>query len=568
VRVRQTPRGGRPRRWRGHDGGDPPERWSPEDHARRGHGPRTDLRFDELPDTAPPVADAARDVPSRVPDVAPADELRDEPSRLEPEEDLARGESLLVEDAPATEPAAEALAGQSSGEPARDDVPVGEPGPDDRIERYERRFREEEAQRRAWRDLARRSEPPPAGLDRPAPVEARPREEEIGDESPARSAARRHAPTAAREEARGDRHVAARGERRARRVSLGRRRRLASEAASRATAATAPRTEHATLRSRLGLLAYLSFLVFGLAVLPRAIGDLTQRGELPEARLTRDRIGYRLTSLRDRFLLLADDVAEQRRRVEKIRIAYGLAVSMEPLPATPVDPKAFPATVYRPLIEETAKVATMARIEVVDLEAKVAALRTFEAARPEVVAFTPALSPLRGEFVLTSLFGYRKSAFTEAQEYHSGVDLGAPVGTPVLAPADGTVLYVGKFPVARESTWWRLGQVVALRHGDELLSIYGHVDRLRVRRGQTVARGDVLAEIGESGVSANPHLHYAVWRRRPTYDARDRPQGEFEPIDPRLLMLDRQWDDEDELLANAGAGPARSEYEPLPRALR
>jgi murein DD-endopeptidase MepM/ murein hydrolase activator NlpD len=305
---------------------------------------------------------------------------------------------------------------------------------------------------------------------------------------------------------------------------------------------------------------WLSFLVFGGAVTPRAVGDLLRHDELPAARITRERIGYRLASLRDRFLLLAEDVDEQRRRVEKIRIAYGLAASARPPAESSLDPKAFPSSIFLPQIEETAALATRVRIEVVELEATVAKLRAFESASPDHVAFTPALSPLRGEFVMTSPFGFRKSAFTEAQEYHSGVDLGAAVGTAVVAPAEGRVAFVGKLPVTRDSTWWRLGNVVAVRHGDDLLTLYGHLDRIAVRRGQTVARGDLLAEIGESGVIANPHLHYAVWRRIPG--------GDLTPVDPRLMMLDRRWDDEEDLLANASQGAGAGDYEPLPRQVR
>jgi len=340
-----------------------------------------------------------------------------------------------------------------------------------------------------------------------------------------------------------------------------------SRSAAEPAAISLPAGDRASRRSRVrrlasqaGSLLYLTFLVFGMVVTPRAVGDLLLEEELPQALLTRERIGQRLAALRDRLLLLADDVDEQRQRVEKIRIAYGLSSSMERLPASRVDPKAFPASVFLPLIEETANLATRVRIDVVELEAKVAALRAFEAASPELVAFTPSLSPLAGEFVLTSVFGYRKSSFTDAQEYHAGVDLAAAVGTPVLAPADGRVTFVGRFPVALGSAWWRLGNVVAIEHGEDLLTIFGHLQHTRVRRGQAVARGDVLGEIGESGVIANPHLHYAVWRR-----GRD---GERRPVDPRLLMLDRQWNDEEELLANAAAGAQSFEYEGLPRQLR
>ena len=75
------------------------------------------------------------------------------------------------------------------------------------------------------------------------------------------------------------------------------------------------------------------------------------------------------------------------------------------LPESPVDPKSFPNSIFLPLIEETATLATHARIEVVELEASVAALRAFESASPETVSTTPGLSPLQGDFVMTSPVG-------------------------------------------------------------------------------------------------------------------------------------------------------------------
>ena len=146
--------------------------------------------------------------------------------------------------------------------------------------------------------------------------------------------------------------------------------------------------------------------------------------------MTRERIGQRLASMRDRFVLLAEDVDQERRRVEKIRVAYGLATSPQPAAGEPGRPEIVPHSIFLPLIEETATLATHARIEVVELEASVASLRAFESASPETVATTPGLSPLEGDFVMTSPVGERKSTFTEEREYHSGVDLAAAVGTP------------------------------------------------------------------------------------------------------------------------------------------
>jgi murein DD-endopeptidase MepM/ murein hydrolase activator NlpD len=309
---------------------------------------------------------------------------------------------------------------------------------------------------------------------------------------------------------------------------------------------------------RAALVLWLALLVFGATVTPRAMGDLFGHDDLPDARVTRERIGQRLVSLRDRFLLLAQDVDEERRRVEKIRLTYGLPRSQPQLPEGEVDPRSFPSSVFLPMIDETATLATHARIAVVELEARVAALRAFESGSPERVALTPALSPLEGDFVMISPFGYRKSTFTEKQEYHAGVDLAAAIGTPVIAPADGRVVFAGQFPVTPGSGWWKLGNVIVVRHGGDLLTLYGHLGRIFVRPGQTVARGDRMSEIGESGVIANPHLHYAVWRRQSDDD--------YAPLDSRLFMLDRRWDDEEKLLAESGAKPG--EYEPLPRQLR
>ena len=311
--------------------------------------------------------------------------------------------------------------------------------------------------------------------------------------------------------------------------------------------------------ARVGLILYLAFLIFGLSVTPRALGDLLQRGELPQARLTRERVGERLGALRDRFFIFASEVDDLRLRVEKIRVAYGLAEALEPSPRLE-DRGAFPDTVFLAQIEDTVRVATRLRLDIGDLEAKVANLREFESGEAGRVAFTPSISPLRGDFVLTSAVGQRKNPFTGISEYHSGIDLSAPVGSSILAAADGEVVFAGRYSLRRRSGWWRLGKLVAVRHGKELLSIYGHCDKIMVRRGQRVTRGDRLATVGESGVSANPHLHYAVWRRNDL--------GVLAPVDPRLFMLDRRWSDEEALLVQASSHPEAWQYEALPRGIR
>ncbi|MGB5592593.1 MAG: M23 family metallopeptidase [Crocosphaera sp.] len=98
---------------------------------------------------------------------------------------------------------------------------------------------------------------------------------------------------------------------------------------------------------------------------------------------------------------------------------------------------------------------------------------------------------------LTSGFGMR------FKKLHTGVDIAAPMGTPIVAAASGVVVFAG----------WStkgLGHQVTIRHPDGNLSIYGHNQRLLVSRGQTVKIGQQIAEMGSTGFSTGPHLHFEI----------------------------------------------------------
>ena len=169
----------------------------------------------------------------------------------------------------------------------------------------------------------------------------------------------------------------------------------------------------------------------------------------------------------------------------------------------------------------------------------------------------PSLCPLpRDAFVLTSPFGSRRSPFTGQGDFHAGIDLAARAGVPVIAPADGRVEFEGRFPLARHVRWWRLGNVVVLHHGDRYLTLYAHLSEVRVRRGQQVRRGDLIATVGSTGWSTSPHLHYEVYRR----DGRD---GTPVPLDPRIFILDVDWQDREALLVASRRAPPPA-FDPLP----
>lgn len=120
--------------------------------------------------------------------------------------------------------------------------------------------------------------------------------------------------------------------------------------------------------------------------------------------------------------------------------------------------------------------------------------------RQNLLAATPNIRPARGWS--TSKFGYRMSPFTGRPSFHSGLDLAAAPGSPVFAPADGVVSFVGYDD--------GYGKQVAIDHGYGVSTRYGHLSTSYVQIGQRVARWDVIAAVGSSGRSTGPHLHYEV----------------------------------------------------------
>ncbi|OGL64025.1 MAG: hypothetical protein A3J27_05875 [Candidatus Tectomicrobia bacterium RIFCSPLOWO2_12_FULL_69_37] len=135
-------------------------------------------------------------------------------------------------------------------------------------------------------------------------------------------------------------------------------------------------------------------------------------------------------------------------------------------------------------------------------EQEVGFKEVFEAFREKrvMLAHTPSILPAKGW--VTSTFGSRLSAFTGGREFHAGVDIVARVNTPILAPGDGVVITSG-----RESGY---GNIVEIRHMQGIITRYAHNHRNLVRVGQKVRRGDVIAEVGNTGRTTGPHLHYEV----------------------------------------------------------
>lgn len=117
---------------------------------------------------------------------------------------------------------------------------------------------------------------------------------------------------------------------------------------------------------------------------------------------------------------------------------------------------------------------------------------------------------------ISGVFGSQRIYRGEPGAYHSGVDIARPAGTPIVAPADGTVILAATVPFTLE------GHLLMLDHGMGLNSAFLHLSRIDVAQGQRVTRGQPIGAIGSSGRATGPHLHWSMkW-----HDAR---------IDPQML---------------------------------
>lgn len=120
--------------------------------------------------------------------------------------------------------------------------------------------------------------------------------------------------------------------------------------------------------------------------------------------------------------------------------------------------------------------------------------------KQEILAHTPSIWPAQGW--VTSEFGFRTNPFTGLTQMHEGIDISNRVGTIVVAPANGFVSDIG--------TDWIHGKFLVISHGFGMTTRYSHLNKVLVKVGQKVKRGDKIAEVGMTGKTTGPHLHYEV----------------------------------------------------------
>lgn len=125
--------------------------------------------------------------------------------------------------------------------------------------------------------------------------------------------------------------------------------------------------------------------------------------------------------------------------------------------------------------------------------------------KEQMLASIPAIQPVANKDLkrMASGFGYRIHPIYKVRKMHWGMDFTAPTGTPIYATGDGKV-------TTQKNSRSGYGNHIIIDHGYGYETLYGHMSKVEVRRGQKVKRGDVIGYVGSTGRSTAPHLHYEV----------------------------------------------------------
>jgi len=140
------------------------------------------------------------------------------------------------------------------------------------------------------------------------------------------------------------------------------------------------------------------------------------------------------------------------------------------------------------------------RMKAAQLEQNLSTLLNFFEQQRARLAQTPTIWPTVG--FITSGFGWRIDPFTGKQTFHKGIDIATNLGNPVVATADGIVVETKNDRIG--------GKTILISHGGGLSTLFYHLDKILVRPGQKVKRGEVIGLVGKTGKALGPHLHYEV----------------------------------------------------------
>ncbi len=127
--------------------------------------------------------------------------------------------------------------------------------------------------------------------------------------------------------------------------------------------------------------------------------------------------------------------------------------------------------------------------------------------KEKLLAAIPAIQPINNDDLtrMASGYGWRSDPFTKARKMHWGMDFTAPKGTPIYASGDGKI-------IRADNNSSGYGKHIRIDHGYGYISLYAHLSKYNVTKGQRVKRGDLIGFVGSTGRSQGPHLHYEIFK--------------------------------------------------------
>lgn len=157
-------------------------------------------------------------------------------------------------------------------------------------------------------------------------------------------------------------------------------------------------------------------------------------------------------------------------------------------------------------------IATTKRLDVIKKQMAIQSKSLEEIAllakeKEKLLLAIPAIQPIKNEDLtrMASGYGWRSDPFTKVRKMHYGMDFTSPRGTPIYASGNGTILRA-------DNNSSGFGKHIRIDHGYGYLSLYAHLSKYNVKKGQKVKRGDIIGFVGSTGRSQAPHLHYEVWK--------------------------------------------------------
>lgn len=254
-----------------------------------------------------------------------------------------------------------------------------------------------------------------------------------------------------------------------------------------------------------GVLGLVAVIGLGAAVTTYA----TPSGRA--ARADAEQLGGELTELRQKLAVLQDTIRAIGVRDERVRTLAGLAPVDSAVREAGIGGPGTPSLDSDAVYKSDPKLGRLAFGARNDLDGLIRRANILSASFAEVtdtlarnnqrLASTPSIMPTAGW--LSSQFSmHRFHPILHISRPHEGIDVSAPMGAPVVAPASGVVITV--------TQQHGYGLILEINHGNGLVTKYAHLSRVNVKQGQRVTRGQVIANVGNSGLSTGPHLHYEI----------------------------------------------------------